>query len=161
MHEENTILDTLSLNAKERGQLLRSMNQLAAKPSAVPCRRRLRVAFDSAPPVVMKIIDANGNDLRYTCQPRNLSRWGVAVIHGRFIYPESVCLIALPTLDRQYTAHQAIVRQCRHIKGTVHEVSLVFSEPIVLNNYVELSDDEQAVARHESKEDADAMDRGQ
>lgn len=159
--EESTLLDTLSLSPRERERVINSMNQMAAKPLATGCRRRLRVDFDHAPAVVLKMLEDNGTDLRFSCQPRNLSRWGVAVIHGRFLYPDKVCLVALPTLDKRYTVHQAVVRQCRHVKGTVHEVSLVFAEPIALGDYVVLTDEQRSVAAYEAQADEEARLREQ
>lgn len=160
MSDQNTLLDTLDLSPRDRERLINSMNQMAARPFNAACRRRLRVDFNHAPPVVLKLIEQDGTDLRFTVQPRNLSRWGIAVIHGRFIYPETVCLVAIPTRSRTYTVHQAVVRQCRHVKGTVHEVSLVFAEALKLDDYVELDEEQRVIASYEAQEDEEAAQRG-
>lgn len=159
MSEQSTLLDTLDMSPRDRNRLLESMNHMAAQPIDAPCRRRLRVDFGNAPALVLKLIEEDGRDMRYTVQPRNISRWGVSVIHGRFLYPDTICLVAIPSLERKYTLHQAVVRQCRHVKGTVHEASLVFAAPIALGEYVELTEEQAVIVEHEEAQDNKAAQR--
>lgn len=159
MSERKAILNTLDLNARQRAALLQKLDEQAVSPVNVPNRRSLRISFDHARAIVFKPMDDHGTDMRYTVQPRNISRWGVSVIHGRFVYPETQCIAAIPTREGKYTVHTAVVRRCRHVKGMVHELSLVFSEPVDLRVYVELNEEQRVIIEHEAEQDAQAGNR--
>lgn len=159
LDDEKALRSTLDLSREEMDYLMRAMNHAASRPLTVPNRRRLRLPFDHARAVVLKPMDDRGSDMRFTVQPRNLSRWGIAVIHGRFMHQETVCLVAIPALGGNYTVHSAMVRNCRHVRGTVHELSLVFSDPVALDEYIVLNEEQLAIVEHETAEEEKSMDR--
>ncbi len=66
----------------------------------------------------------------FVCPTRNLSRGGLACLHGGFVHSNTRCLIHLQTLQGGLHAVAGSVVRCRHIQGNVHEVGVRFDEPL-------------------------------
>lgn len=70
---------------------------------------------------------------------RNVSNGGVAVLHSAFMYPGSKCTVALPS--RTGSEHEPIVMtgkiaRCIHREGMIHEIGIMFDEPIDASKFV-------------------------
>ena len=146
-------IETLRLNGAEKQKLIEYVEKLSKQPFDDE-RRGLRVMFDGRK-VLVKVIGAEGRETVCTVVPRNLSRRGLAFVHGRFIYPDSECEVTLPILSGKWAVLKGVIRRCRHVSGIVHEVSVVFDETLDLKHFVRLNA-EQA-ERHLEEMTADGL----
>lgn len=144
---DNQPIETLRLSDKDKNKLLHHVEQLSTRPVA-SSRRSLRVRFNTGG-VLVTLMQPNGAVSRLSVLPRNLSKRGIAFIHGRFIYPGMLTDVTLPTLDGELIQVHGKVRNCRHISGIVHEVSIVFTSVIDIEMFVELNADQKSTYRQE------------
>ena len=107
-------------------------------------RRALRVQYTEAK-AVLTLHNESGGSTRLAVVPRNLSRRGMAFVHGRFIYVDSRCEVMLKTLAGEWHTLQGVIRNCRHVSGIVHEVAVVFDDAIDLSEFVNLSPEEEMI----------------
>ncbi len=130
-------IETLRLGAADKQKLIDYVEHMARKP-VEDCKRGLRVNFVGRK-VLVKITSSEGQSMVCSVVPRNLSRRGLAFVHGRFVYPDSKCEVTIPMLSGKWCVLKGVIRRCRHVNGIVHEISVVFGETIDLNQFVRLS----------------------
>lgn len=146
MHGNETHpIETLKLSDRDKARLIQAVEAQAAQqsPHIEQDRRNLRVSY--AGKSVLVSLEGNGSHVRFSVVPRNISRGGMAFVHGRFVYPNTPCHAALPRTDGKPHQVEGKVVHCRHVAGIVHEVSVRFDAPINLEDFVVL-DPEQADA---------------
>jgi len=148
-------IETIKLSERDKSRLVRAVEAQASQQGSGGQgeRRNLRVAYRGHN--VLITMNPMGANVRYSVVPRNLSRGGLAFIHGRFVYPNTACTVSLAAYDGQVHSVEAKVLRCRHIGGIVHEVSLQFEEPIDLERFVPLSP-EQAEAHSQERAEHEA-----
>lgn len=77
---------------------------------------------------------AQGDDqvVSQAAAPRNLSREGIGLLTGRFVYPGTPCRVGLRSLYGQDDASRGRVVRCRYLVGSpsLHEVGIRFNRPI-------------------------------
>lgn len=145
-------IETLRLNDREKTKLLWAIEQ-ANKREIDPDQRRLRVSCTEMEGVLSLHHDTSA------CTPlsvilRNLSRWGAAVVHGRYVHPHTKCELTLPSKGGGMFQIVGRIRHCRHLQGTIHEIGVRFAEPLELTSFVTLSPLEEARYLKELAEDA-------
>lgn len=100
--------------------------------------RDIRVTYGSDH-VTLTIVNPGGNTSIYSVITRNLSRRGVAFLHGRFIYPGCRCSITLRTLDGESVSMDGKIVRCNHLGGMIHEAAMRFNSPIDLTLFAKMS----------------------
>lgn len=153
MPSDSAPIETIRLSARDKQKLVDYIEQ-SGKKAVDNDRRNLRVDFHGRK-VLVTIINGHGQRVGHSVLPRNLSRRGLAFVHGRFVYPDSICQVTLPMQNGKWWAVEGVIRNCRHIQGIVHEVAIVFDEAINLNDFVRLSASEQEKHRAEQSRDFD------
>lgn len=158
-HEHHPI-ETIKLSERDKAKLLRAVEaQGVLQPgSRAGERRNLRVAYHGQN--VLVTMNPAGPAVRYSVVPRNLSRGGMAFVHGRFVYPDTPCQVCLPAATGRDCPLEGRVVRCRHIGGIVHEVSVCFDKPIDLESMVALSPDEAERYRQEHEHHAHEQSAG-
>ncbi len=147
----NKPIETLRLSSADKQKLIDYVEHQGKKPVDTN-RRAIRVNF-AGRNVLIKVQGQEGQAQVCTVVPRNLSRRGLAFVHGRFVYPDSVCEVTLPMLSGKWCVLRGVVRRCRHVNGIVHEVSVVFDETIDLNQFVRLTTEQAEQHLAEMTED--------
>ena len=112
------------------------------------CRRRMRLPFE-VERVLLTVTSRQGKQVNFEVTPRNISTEGLAVLHGQYLYEGSACIVVLPMLDGRMARLGGRIVNCRYICGRVHEVSIHFNEPIELQHFVPLSEQQTDRARRE------------
>ncbi len=148
-------IETLKLSDRDKSRLVQAVDaqaQLQAAQLELE-RRNIRVPYTGHN--VLISLHVNGTSTRYSVVPRNIARYGLAFVHGRFVYPNTTCSVTLRQTDGRAHQIDGRVVRCRHIGGIVHEVSLKFEEPIDLERFVVLTPDQsdrhgQERAEHEA-----------
>ena len=136
-------IETLRISDRDKQKLIDSVNEGAGK-SINNERRALRVQYTEAK-AILKLYMETGGTTRLAVVPRNLSRRGMAFVHGRFIYADSRCECMIKTLCGEWEVLPGVVRSCRHVSGIVHEVAVVFDSAIDLSIYVRLTPEEEMI----------------
>lgn len=84
----------------------------------------LRVAHLEAPPTL------------HVVKARNLSAGGIGFFHACFLYPDTVCHVALQTIHQEKVALAGKVSWCRHVRGRTHEIGLRFARLIEVREFI-------------------------
>ncbi len=140
-------IQTIRLSARDKEKLVAYIEQSSRKAVNIE-RRNLRIDFQGRN-VLVTIINSHSQRVGHSVLPRNLSRWGLAFVHGRYVYPGSRCQIALPMQNGRWFSVGGNVGACRHVQGIIHEVSVVFDEALNLNDFVPLTAAQQEMHRME------------
>lgn len=149
MHDTQQSLRTIRLSDRQRERLLSSLEK-QSHSSPETDRRDLRLRYNRG---ACEATLSNGmsSEMRHVLTPRNLSRRGFAFIHGQFVHRGTRCCIELIDLDDNPCQVRGSVARCQHLSGIIHEVSVVFDDPIELDNFVELDADQHRQLSREIK----------
>lgn len=153
MANDASPIETLRISTKDKQKLVEYIEQTSRK-TVDNDRRNLRVDFHGRK-VLVEITNNHGQRVQHTVLPRNLSRRGLAFVHGRFVYPESRCKVTLPMQNGKWTSVEGCIRNCRHVTGIIHEISIVFDEALDLTDFVRLTASQQERHRTEKSQDMD------
>ena len=93
-------IDTLRLSDKDKAKLLLAIDAASGQPAESE-HRRLRVAWLEQE-ITLTLFGETGTAVRTAVMARNLSRWGIGLVHGRYVYPGTRCEVEIPALDGQW-----------------------------------------------------------
>jgi len=147
-------INTLRLSRRDRERILREISRPRRLRAGGVERRRVRVRFDTDR-VFVALARSDGEAIKYSVVPRNLSAKGMAFIHGQYIHEDSRCEVVMAALDGTWSRSFGSVVTCRHLQGIVHEASVVFDEPVELEQFVSLDPEQQRLADREGDQDVD------
>ena len=133
-------LDTLRLSQEAKLQLVAYVESL--NHDVADNRRRLRVDFHGRK-VFGRLSNSDGVGPLCSLVPRNLSVLGFAFVHGAFVNTGMRCRLTLPMLGNRWCEVEGTVRRCRHVRGVVHEVSVVFDQDLDLGEIVHLTPEQR------------------
>lgn len=115
------------------------LDKLDAEPefrSAVNQRRHERYPYRDRS-IVIELAD--GDDAtRLTGVTRNISRNGMGLVVGRFVYANTRCRVRLISEHNSSETVTGVVQRCRYLSGTVgvHDLGVQFDRPIDIELYV-------------------------
>lgn len=145
-------IHTLRLSERDKTKLLWAIEE-ANSQNYEEDQRQLRVACTNNE-AVLTLKPAGGGETRLSMLARNLSRWGAALVHGRYVHPDSRCELAVQDKSGTWHSVAGVVRHARHIQGTIHELGIMFDEPIDLSEFCRLSSAEETRYLRELVDDA-------
>ncbi len=134
-------IETIRLTARDKRRVIESMNTASKNNTPMQEHRHLRVDYNVGD-IAVTFVHPNGGEASCYVVPRNLSKSGIAFLHGRYVHTDCACVVHLPTRDKKIVRIEGSIVRVRHLKGVVHEVSVVFSQVIELDQFVELTDEE-------------------
>ncbi|GJM18896.1 MAG: hypothetical protein DHS20C14_11090 [Phycisphaeraceae bacterium] len=95
--------------------------------------RAVRLAGSHLGSVVVSLSPAAGLDVAaFTVRTLNVSRTGLAFVHGAPAYAGTACAVSVQTRTGEQRVIQARVVRCRRLDGRAHEVGLRFDESVDL-----------------------------
>lgn len=144
--EANKPIDTIRLSPRDKQRLVTEIQNQSRHYTPKHDRRRLRVDFCGN--VIVSLRNPDGHTVRYSVTPRNLSTHGLGFIHGQYVHQDRPCEVIIPTLNREWIQLTARIRRCKHLAKLIHDVSLVFDQPIDLADFVALTPD-QVLIHHQ------------
>lgn len=121
-----TVHDPLRLSVAETDRLLAQLNRAGAGQS----KRRHRRWLMSRQKGVLSLTNDKGNHSAFVIVPRNISRGGVAVLHGGFVHCGTRCTLGLRGADGAPRSMPATVVRCRCVEGRVHDLGIVFDQEV-------------------------------
>ncbi len=133
------IQDVLRLSVKECADLIAWLN--SESQLVVTHERRLaeRYPYRVVPRLAVLFENERPGKRTYSLIPRNISRTGMALLHGKFVYDGTICVLGLQALDGQVIPVRGKVVGCRLIRGRIHELGIRFDEPVEVSDYVPVS----------------------
>ena len=130
------VKDILRISVREAAEVLDRIDRDAVRYSGQERRKASRQSCRgmSRSPVLLEG-EPIGNRT-YALYPRNISSLGMSLLHGKFVYDGTACVVGLQTLDGQVVPVRAHVVHCRLITGRIHELGVRFDEPIELADFL-------------------------
>lgn len=85
----------------------------------------------------MTFNERSTEETSYALPSRNLSRTGIALLAGKFVYNNTQCVVELPTLGGKRAYVKGRVARCRYVEGSpnLHEIGIRFDQPIDVTKY--------------------------
>jgi len=130
------IQDILRLSVKQIAELHRMMEQRTHDDISRERRQAPRAPFRLSVRLGVLLENEIKGRRTYALAPRNISRTGLSLLHGKFVYGGTNCVVGLPALDGQVIPARGRVIWCRLIAGRVHELGIRFDEPIDVGEFV-------------------------
>lgn len=125
---------------QERGNIERILNKLDAEvnPQANEVREDIRYRYRLwAASIRFEV--SNGQQEQHLAPTRNVSRRGMGLLVGNYVYPGTRCQVKLVQANRKTQAVTGTVRHCYYYpgSGSVHVVGVQFDEPIDVHLFQE------------------------
>ncbi len=121
------------------GELERIQNDLDVTQAKAPNHKRQHVRWPFRRGAILIDVLKGGHvasSLHYAS--RNLSCGGISILHSAYMHPGSECIVHLPRIDGEVVELRAKVTRCRHFRGHVHEIGLLFGEMIDISRFVDM-----------------------
>jgi len=74
-------------------------------------------------------------EVAYLVPTRNLSKGGLAILHGGFLHNGTRCMVSLITTQGAWNKGPSQVVRCRYLEAGIHEISLRFDNEIDVTAY--------------------------
>lgn len=145
-------IQTLHLNDRDKAKLLWAIEQ-TSQQEASEHKRRLRIGCSNHE-AVLTLKSDSGGQTQLAVLARNLSRHGIALVHGRYVHPDTRGSVAVESKNGAIHEIPCVVRHVRHVQGMVHELGVVFDEPIELSDFVSMSQAEETRYMRELADEA-------
>ncbi len=126
----------LRLKPQEAAEILKGIEAKTKDAVGSERRKSPRVPYRATPRVTLTIESEQLGKRTYALIPRNISRTGMSLLHGKFVYDGTPCVVGLKTLDGRMVQVRGKVAWCRLITGRIHEIGIQFEEPIDLGDFV-------------------------
>ena len=131
------IQDILRLSVNQIAELRGLIDQRAHRDIDRERRQERRVPFRPSVRVGVLLENEPKGRRTYALAPRNISCTGISLLHGKFVYGGTNCVVGLVALDAQVVPTRGKVIWCRLITGRVHELGVQFDEPIDVSEFVD------------------------
>jgi CheY-like chemotaxis protein len=148
--EPKDYYDSLRMTDGEQRELLRRLASRRPTPPPEDHRREERLNYTPRG-LLVRMRHPGGTTELYLVRPRNLSRSGIAFLHGSFCHTGTTVHVTLRTIDDEPATVSGRVTRCRHVQGNVHEIGVKFDMPIEVYQFVR-SDAKTAQDRQASRE---------
>lgn len=129
------VYDNLKLSSYEVEMLIEQLER-ASEGGAESKREKKRWTLGGLR-VVLSCQDKSGQTQNEIAIARNLSSSGAAVLTGKFLYPDSRCVVACQDLHGKVRQVRGRVVRCRHLQGRVHDVGIRFDSTVNPREFIE------------------------
>lgn len=129
-------IELLRLSPREAAKILNEIESQARKVVTEDRRKSPRVPYRDFARVAIMLENDEVGRRTFGMLPRNISRAGMSLLHGKFVYDGTACVLGLKTLDGQAVPVRGRVGWCRLITGRIHELGITFDDPIDLEDFV-------------------------
>lgn len=150
-NRESDIIETIRLSDRDKAKLLWAVAE-TSKQTVEANNRRLRVGLANNQ-ATLTLIGEAGVKTHFSVLARDISRWGAAILHGQYVYPEARCELTLHGIDETTHLRAGEIRHVRHVQGMIHNIGIKFDQPIDLTEFTTLSPDEETKHLQELADD--------
>ncbi len=131
--DQEPVVDTLRVSAAAASRILERLDGPTSTSAARESRKSQRVSYRRSEGLVVRIHHPGGSVANFLVRPRNLSRTGMAFLHGGFVYPGTRCQVTLRCTEGPAIRVDGQVVRCRHVTSNAHEIGLHFETSIQLD----------------------------
>jgi hypothetical protein len=141
MHVESR--KNLTLSDIELRAVVAAISQQENVLANLAKRTSRRFALLGGHHVILGYNPPGGTSVTFAPVVRDVSRGGLSALHSVYLHVSTrvACLFVGPDRSSGLRVAGEIVR-CRHIRGTVHEVGVKFSQPAAIYPFVRLENDD-------------------
>lgn len=126
----------LSLTNRDCEQLISGLDLKSGSSVIGPARSHKRHPYRMAD-IPMCIEHPDGGKSLFLVYCRNLSRGGMSFLHGGYIHTDSDCRIILRDRNMKPVALPGVIRHCRLISGSCHEIGVQFTEEVNIDQLLD------------------------
>ncbi len=130
------VQNILRLSARQIADLLQRLND-GTHAVTVERRQTSRIPYHGPARLCVLLENEPKGRRTYAPVPRNLAQGGISLLHGKFVYGGTNCMVGLHSLEGQVVPSRGKVIWCRLITGHVHELGIQFDELIDLAEFVQ------------------------
>ncbi|MBN1345064.1 MAG: response regulator [Phycisphaerae bacterium] len=127
----------LRLSKEAEKALLAQMDRETNDFNGSNRRREDRPPYRPEEGLRIQLFHAEGVKANLQVIPRNISRNGLAFLHGSYVHLGTKCITLLQTLDGRLLEVRGEVIRCTHYRGNVHEVAVQYDSTIDLEDFVQ------------------------
>lgn len=122
---------TLRVDPATIGSWLDRLDRQTRSPAGVDLRVAQRYEYQGDALTLEFPVD-DETAVCHTVAPRNLSRQGIGLLAGQFVYPRTPCRVTLRSPFLRAEVVPGTVKRCRYLlgSGSLHEVGVEFDHPI-------------------------------
>lgn len=148
--EKRHYVRSLRISKEVERSLLHHLDAEDSKYAGQNRRRDERCPYRLEDGLHIRITHPGGIEANLLVIPRNISQNGLAFLHGSYVHPGSECMVLLQSLDGELVQVYGEVIRCTHVRGTVHEVAVLYREPIELSWFLHayLREDKDEETKH-------------
>lgn len=121
-----------------RDEVNRVLDELDARDRGAENNRRRATRHTYRAPALVITFNSGDLPISRAVPVRNISRTGIGFLDGKYVYPETECIVHLVS-DMNYADDvPGKVARCRYLPGSqnLHEVGVAFDRPIELSLFV-------------------------
>lgn len=136
----NTI-KTIRISDKDKTRLIKTLNsssdlELGHDPELL----RVTPTHTNA---VLRLLSDSNQTIQFSVVAYSHGRLSISLLHGRYIHPGIQCTVRFQSLSGAWCEHTGHTGQCIHIQGLIHAVSVVFDQPIDLDEFALLTSEQE------------------
>jgi hypothetical protein len=135
MFKKNRI-ETLRLTPREHEAIMRALEEREASDDRRQQRRSERLSYHCPDGLVVRLHQPGRDPMDYLVRPRNLSEGGLGFLHGGFVYPGSIFIVSLVSLDGLKVTVPGKVVRSSCVFGRIHDVGVSFDSAISIEDFV-------------------------
>ena len=122
-------MDSLRITDAQAELLLHELESLSLGSPESDQRGAPRATVGIRARVIVQLKPIGGTPILYLARPRNISRNGMAFLHGGYVHNGVDVVIQMKLAGDTVHLNGQVVR-CRYISGTIHEVGVEFDRRI-------------------------------
>jgi CheY-like chemotaxis protein len=143
----------------DEAQLKTLFDRLDARADGADAREHQRFLYRHKIILVRIEQPGDGEPTNFVCPTRNVSRGGLACLHGGYIHVGSAVVAHLRTTRGGFDGIPGFVARCEHVRGNIHDVGIRFDYWIDPARYCHEAVRYQALMLVPDKTAADALRR--
>lgn len=136
MASHENLIDTLRITESQRQSILEALNRRSKAYQSRDMRIDDRLPYQDHL-LIVELHHPGGSCGKYRVQPVNISSNGLAMLHGSFCYTGTPAIAYLKQTDGRIMLVKGKIVRCHLIEGRVHEIGILFHEPIQLSDFLE------------------------
>lgn len=129
MSKPSSLVRTIRLEDAALSEIIKNLDD--SVPDGARDRRRApRYPYNVKSCVIHLHSPGGGPPTSYLVSTRDISRTGIAFLHGAFVYPGAKCVVQLITLHGTWQNVTGVIARCDYVAKGVHDVGVTFFESI-------------------------------
>jgi len=130
-------IDTLRMSDQDFQELVEELDGQSSDEAAVQSHRASRYQYTRDRFVLLEVIHSTGSVGRFLVRPFDLSKTGISIMHGVFVYDGTPCRIRLRNGEGKVAVLEGKVVRCRYVRRNIHDIGIQFIEPVEIDDFID------------------------